>query len=141
MAQWLFYMEAGDYIGDTKKIILNSKDQMRWIYIAIGLMVAFTSCRSEKKRIEALPDTPGRGTITISADESFKPIIDELVKVYESNYSGTKIQVQYKPEADCVNDLWNDSIRMVISTLVLTDGEARRIADSLKVSVSQLAVA
>src|SRR5690606_30683515 len=88
-----------------------------------------------------LPDTPGRGTITISADESFKPIIDELVKVYESNYSGTKIQVQYKPEADCVNDLWNDSIRMVISTLVLTDGEARRIADSLKVSVSQLAVA
>nr|WP_262915446.1 substrate-binding domain-containing protein [Niabella ginsengisoli] len=88
-----------------------------------------------------MPDTPMRGTITISADETFKPIVDELIRVYESNNYGTKINVQYKPEADCVKDLWNDSIRMVISTIVLTNPEKAAITDSLKVTVNQLAVA
>lgn len=115
---------------------------MRCIYISILiLIVSLASCKSEKDRRDELPDTPGRGTITISADESFRPIVDELVKVYESNNYGTKINVQYKPEADCIKDLWNDSIRMVISTIVLTDGESKRISDSLKVTVEQLPVA
>ncbi|MGE9312341.1 PstS family phosphate ABC transporter substrate-binding protein [Niabella sp. CJ426] len=115
---------------------------MRCIYTSILLLVIYlASCKSEKSRIEEQPDAPGKGTITISADESFKPIVDELVKVYESNNYGTKINVQYKPEADCIKDLWNDSIRMVISTIALTEGERRKLSDSLKVSVDQLPVA
>ncbi|MGC4233035.1 MAG: substrate-binding domain-containing protein [Niabella sp.] len=115
---------------------------MRVVSIVIFIVaVALASCKSYKQKNEELPDTPGRGTITISADETFKPIVDELTKVYESNNYGTKINVQYKPEADCVKDLWNDSIRMVISTLTLTDAEKRGIADSLKVSVDQLPIA
>ncbi|ULT43069.1 substrate-binding domain-containing protein [Niabella defluvii] len=105
------------------------------------IILLSASCKSDKERRDELPDTPGRGTITISADESFKPIVDELVKVYESNNFGTKINVQYKPEADCIKDLWNDSIRMVISTIVLTERESRKISDSLKVTVDQLPVA
>jgi len=116
---------------------------MRCIYTGILFLIILlsASCKSDKERRDELPDTPGRGTITISADESFKPIVDELVKVYESNNFGTKINVQYKPEADCIKDLWNDSIRMVISTIVLTEGESRKISDSLKVTVDQLPVA
>lgn len=116
---------------------------MRSIYTGIFflIIILLASCKSDKERRDELPDTPGRGTITISADESFKPIVDELVKVYESNNFGTKINVQYKPEADCIKDLWNDSIRMVISTIVLTEGESRKISDSLKVTVDQLPVA
>ncbi len=115
---------------------------MRRIYTSILFLIVYlASCKSDKDRREELPDTPARGTITISADESFQPIVDELIKVYESNNSGTKINVQYKPEADCIKDLWNDSIRMVISTIVLTDGESRKLSDSLKVVVDQLPVA
>lgn len=115
---------------------------MRYIYISFLFIIgALTSCKSDRTRIEEQPDAPGKGTITISADESFKPIVDELVKVYESNNFGTKINVQYKPEADCIKDLWNDSIKMVISTLVLTEGEKRKISDSLTVAVDQLPVA
>lgn len=115
---------------------------MRVVSIIVFIVaVAMASCKSYKPKSEELPDTPGRGTITISADETFKPIVDELTKVYESNNYGTKINVQYKPEADCVKDLWNDSIRMVISTLTLTDAEKRGITDSLKVSVDQLPIA
>lgn len=111
-----------------------------WVFIFFS-MVLLGSCESYKQKNAERPDTPLRGEITISADESFKPIVDELVKVYESNTSGTKINVQYKPEADCIKDLWNDSIRMIISTYMLTEGERTGLVDSLKISVSQLPVA
>ncbi len=107
----------------------------------VFLLVFVFSCKSTKEKDAERPDTPVRGTITVSADESFKPIVDALVQVYESNEPGTKINVQYKPEADCVRDLWNDSIRMVISTIQLTEPEKRGLADSLKVVVTQLPVA
>ncbi|MFT4093418.1 MAG: substrate-binding domain-containing protein [Niabella sp.] len=110
-------------------------------YISVvSFILLFASCKPGKKNT-ALPDTPAKGTITISVDESFKPIIDQQVQVYESNNYGTKINVQYKPEADCIKDLWNDSIRMVISTISLSEGEKAAITDSLKVSVTQLPVA
>lgn len=105
------------------------------------VIVLLFSCESYEETKAKLSDTPAKGEITISADESFKPIVDELVKVYEANNLGTRINVQYKPEADCVKDLWNDSIRMVISTINLTEPERMAIVDSFKIKVSQLPVA
>ncbi|WP_346236882.1 PstS family phosphate ABC transporter substrate-binding protein [Niabella insulamsoli] len=109
--------------------------------IALWCSLLFCSCKSYKDQQKELPDTPTSGEITISADISFKPIVDELVKVYESNNFGTTINVQYKPESECVKDLWNDSIRMVISTISLSAPEKVAISDSLKVSIDQLPVA
>ena len=80
--------------------------------LALGL----NQCQSYDEQEDKLTDTPGRGTINVSADESFKPIIDEQVKVYESNNPGTKILVTYKPEAECLKDLLVDSVRMIIAT-------------------------
>lgn len=111
-----------------------------WILIGCVTTILF-SCKSYKQQEAEFKDTPDRGVINISVDESFKPIIDEEVKVYESNNSGTKINIQYKPEADCVKDLWNDSIRMVISTFQLTENERTALTDSLKVIVDQLPIA
>lgn len=105
------------------------------------LVIFLVSCKPGDSKTAELADTPASGTITISADISFKPVIDEQIMVFESNNPGTKINVQYKPEADCIKDLWNDSIRMIISTFALTDAERKGIADSLNVSVSQLAIA
>jgi phosphate transport system substrate-binding protein len=88
-----------------------------------------------------LPDTPDRGTVSISADETFKPIVDELVQVYESNHPGTKILVTYKTEADCLRDLLNDSVRMVLVTRRPSAEERALMADSLKVNARSLVVA
>ena len=88
-----------------------------------------------------MPDTSYRGTINVSADETFKPIVDELVKVYESNNRDTKINVDYKPEADCLNDLLNDSIRMVIVTRKFSVDERELIIDSLGVGPRTMVVA
>lgn len=114
---------------------------MQRIFIILGISCVLLSCRSYKEKDAERPDTPVRGSINISADESFRPVVNELIKVYEGNNMDTRINVQYKPEADCINDLWNDSIRMVISTYRLTEAERLAIVDSFKIQVHQLPVA
>jgi phosphate transport system substrate-binding protein len=68
-------------------------------------------------------ETTTRGSINISADESFKPVIDSQVQVFESLHPDAHIRVHYKPEAEALNDLNNDSIRMVIVTRGLDQNE------------------
>jgi len=63
------------------------------------------------------------GTIQISVDESFKPVIDSQVQVFESLHPDAHVIVHYKPEAECLKDLDNDSIRMVIVTRGLNQKE------------------
>ena len=100
-----------------------------------------TGCKSYDEQQKKLPDTPRRGTIHVSADESFKPIIDEQVQVYESNYPGTKIIVDYKPEAACIGDLLTDSVRMIIVTRGISDEEREAVIDSLGVGPGSLVIA
>ena len=67
--------------------------------------------------------------------------MDELVQVYESNYPGTQILVQYKPEAECLNDMLTDSIRMIISTRTYNLDERSLLIDSMKVSPKSMTIA
>lgn len=110
------------------------------LYI-LGLVGLLASCTSYEEQENRLPDSPNRGYIHVSADETFKPIVDELVQVYESNHQGTKINVQYKTEADCLRDLLVDSIRMVLVTRRPTEEEKVLLADSLRVNVRSMVVA
>src|SRR5690606_4898543 len=99
------------------------------------------SCKSFKEKEAELKNTATRGKINVSADEAFKPIITEMVKVYESNNPGTTIQVSYKAEADCLKDMFNDSVTMVIATRAFTPAERRLVADSLNVIVDYMVMA
>lgn len=73
-------------------------------------------------------DTPRKGTIRISVDETFKPVIDSQIKVYEASFPETKIIAEYKSEAECLRDLEKDSTRMVI----VTRGLSREEVDGFK---------
>lgn len=111
-----------------------------FFYLACGL-AGLAGCKSKEEKEKELRDTPYRGTITISADESFKPVVDELVQVYESNHPKTKVNVLYKPEAECFKDFAVDSIRMVIATRRYNADEKDFMVDSLGVSPQSLVVA
>ena len=93
------------------------------------------------KVAEVPPDRRDSGKIYISVDESFKPIIDAQIQVYESSYPGTKIIAHYKPEADCLRDFGIDSIRLIIATRGYTDNERQFIIDSFKIQPSKMAIA
>ena len=109
-----------------------------------GMLLAtlgMTGCKSYKKQREELPDNRFRGRINVSADESFKPVIDEMVKVYESQNPNTVINVLYKPEAECLKDMLTDSIRMIIATRTYSAEDRELLVDSMKVSPRWMTVA
>lgn len=97
------------------------------------LLVAGLVNSCGNNRAEVPPDSKDSGTIHISVDESFKPVIDSQIQVYESSYPKTHIIADYKPEAECLKDFLVDSVRMVIATRGFSPGEENAIADSLKV--------
>lgn len=126
-------MAAGVYIAATRKSILNETLFFMRLLSAIVLLGLFLgSCKSFREQEAELPDNKNKGSIQVSADESFKPIIDEMVMIYQSQHPKARIQVEYKPEADCLKDLLNDSVRMLIVTRTFTQEESEAVVDSLK---------
>ncbi|MDE3237254.1 MAG: substrate-binding domain-containing protein [Bacteroidota bacterium] len=85
------------------------------------LLLLFTACENQSKKDQR--DSPTQGTIHISVDESFKPVIDAQLQVYHASYPNTNIIAEYKSEADCFKDLQNDSTRMIIVARGLDSNE------------------
>lgn len=106
---------------------------------ALAVVMVFVSCGSDDNSVA--PDTYNYGTIHISADESFKPVIDSEIQVYESIHPKTHIIPHYKPEAECLKDFGVDSIRMVIATRTFTTKEEQFMLDSMNVDPFSVRVA
>jgi phosphate transport system substrate-binding protein len=113
----------------------------KWFSLVVLSCFLISGCKSYKQQEDEMPDTKTRGRINVSADESFKPIIDAQVQVFESNFPGTKINVQYKAEAECLKDLLNDTVRMVIATRSYDQNEKKLLSDSLKIQPEKMVVA
>lgn len=90
-----------------------------WVLVVLF----FVSCDSKESK-NAIQDNTEEGTIRISVDESFKPVIEEQLKVHQSSFPKAHIIASYKSEADCFRDLQNDSTRMIIVARGLNEKEA-----------------
>ncbi|HAK10896.1 MAG TPA: phosphate ABC transporter substrate-binding protein, PhoT family, partial [Chitinophagaceae bacterium] len=97
--------------------------QMNSLVKVLYLSMLLVACGSQQQ-VEDTRDTPNKGTIYISVEESFRPVIEEQIKVYEASFPGTHIVAAYKPEVDCMRDLQKDSTRMVIVARGLNQQEA-----------------
>lgn len=85
-----------------------------------GVALATISCGQSGGRTA---DTPTSGTIKISVDESFAPIVDAQIQTFQGLYKYAKINAVYKPEVQVVHDLLNDTIRFAIMARQLNDQE------------------
>ncbi len=85
-------------------------------------------------------DTLSSGTIRISADETFRPIIEEQKKVFDSSFPDAHITIQYKSESQCIQDFMNDSVRLVLVTRDLSANE-KAVCEQKKVVPTTLAIA
>lgn len=101
---------------------------IRVLVMITGLSLILEACSSGPAKPR---ETSTSGTIYISADESFQPVIDSQIKVFESQHPDAHIVVKYKPEAECLRDLNVDSIRMVIVTRGLSDAEETTLKNKL----------
>lgn len=103
-----------------------SKIAMMQLWKNISLLVLslslLNSC-GEDKSVPKVTDTPSSGVLNISVDETYKPVMDEEIKVFMSTYPEAKINVIYKPEADVVKDYMEGKTRLIIVSRSLTDAE------------------
>jgi phosphate transport system substrate-binding protein len=97
----------------------------------VGINLLIPACNSGSGPTKA-QETTTSGTIHISVDESFKPVIDSQIEVFESQHPDAHIVVQYKPEAECLRDLNVDSIRLVIVTRDLSEAEETTLTNKLQ---------
>lgn len=88
----------------------------------IVLLVCTSACRRNK---DGRTDTYTSGIITIAADESFQPIVQEEIDVFEGLFSLAKIVPCYVTEVEAVNLLLKDSLRLAITSRRLTPEEMR----------------
>ena len=136
-------MAGGVCTGGTNKpdrpqFFLMMNKNNAWVLLFVFFVMGCTSYEEQRNQ---LPDTPDRGQISIAVDETFKPVMDELVQVYQSNHPQTKIEIEYKTEADCLRDALSDSVRLLFVTRRLSLEEKSLLSDSLRLNARSLVVA
>jgi phosphate transport system substrate-binding protein len=68
-------------------------------------------------------DNPRQGTISVSADESFRPLVAALTHAYEGIYPEAHFNVSYKPEQEAILSLLRDSSRLAFTSRELNKEE------------------
>jgi phosphate transport system substrate-binding protein len=107
------------------------KERMKHSFLILAVLLFFAACKGKEGKEKDNRDTPNQGTIRISVDESFKPVMEEQIKVHHSSFPDTKIIVSYKPEVECLKDLQNDSTRMILIARGLSKQESTIFESSL----------
>ena len=96
---------------------------MKYVYFLLFIfLIIFSSCNNGAKTEN---DSPFSGSINLSVDETLRPIADAQVNVYTHTYPGAKINVRYRPENQCVEDLLNDSSQVIFLGRALSEQEKK----------------
>ena len=86
------------------------------------IMLALLSACQRKPK-DGRTDTYSSGVIEIAADESFRPIVQEEIDVFEGLFPLAGIVPRYVTEVEAVNLLLKDSVRLAITSRRLTAEE------------------
>jgi phosphate transport system substrate-binding protein len=114
----------------NKQIIHKHMNAIR--FLMISLLLTMLSCSGGKNA--ALNETPTRGNIKISVDESFQPLIDSEVFTFTHLYTSAHITPMYKPEYDVINDFMNDSVKVIVTSKKLSDYQIQYLRDTLVIA-------
>ena len=90
--------------------------------VGFTLLLWLVSACADKPK-SGRTDTYSSGAISFASDESFSPIIDEQIQVFESIYREAELTPIYTNELDAVNMLMTDSIQLAITTRNFTKEE------------------
>ena len=94
--------------------------------VGFTLLLGFVSACADKPK-NGRTDTYSSGAISFASDESFSPIIDEEIQVFESIYRDAKLTPIYTNELDAVNMLMKDSIQLAITSRNFTKQELENL--------------
>jgi len=93
------------------------------VLVSALFLFALTGCKQSKEKDKYSSDTPTTGEISIAVDETYSPVINDVLPVFHSLYKFANIQVRYLPEVDALNLLLKDSVRLAIVSRPLSAKE------------------
>lgn len=93
-----------------------------------AVWIILMGCSSKDNNKKPL-DSPTSGTITITVDESLKPLMQAEVSAFEAIYPNAHINVKYLPESEAVQLMLADSARLTVVTRKLTADETKILTD------------
>lgn len=102
------------------------------LFILFGSLTILGSCKGCESAV--MEETPTRGNIKITADESFQLVIDTEVYTFTQLYTNAKIKARYKPEYDVINDFMSDCVKVIVTSRKLTDDQIKYLRDSLVIA-------
>jgi len=91
-----------------------------WLFL---FSVLLFSCNNKGKKATGEAESPTRGTISISVDESLKPVVEQELKVFDSSFPNAHIHESYLTEGECFDRFFKDSVRLIVVTRDLTPSE------------------
>jgi phosphate transport system substrate-binding protein len=106
-------MAFSDFIQRIKKAKQMRKIKMMNKFFLASLvlfLVSYSGCKNSGD----YSDTPTYGKISISVDETFKPLVDSEISTFKGIYTYAVVEVNYRTEAQAFDDLMNDTIRLII---------------------------
>lgn len=106
------------------------------IIVATTLVLTIpTGCKNKSKKNQRT-DTYSSGTIKFVSDESFRPIIEEEVEIFEHIYPNAKLIPEYTNELDAVNMVMTEKRYLAITTRKFTEKEIKNLKDRKFLPVS-----
>jgi phosphate transport system substrate-binding protein len=109
--------------------------------LVLGVLIC-TGCQNYERSSDSMTS----GNLRIGIDESYSLMMSSQIAVFEKMYSGAHLFASYKPEAEIIEDLLNDSIESAIISRALTEDEMaffrtrKKIPESVKIAVDGLAL-
>jgi phosphate transport system substrate-binding protein len=88
-------------------------------FLSIAALFLFITCKQEMAKTEK-PTKPEEAIVLV--DESIKPIVEDLVQVFESKYND-KILIVAKSEREVIQSLSKDTARIAVLTRRITKKE------------------
>lgn len=110
----------------------------KYLYL-LGISILFSTCQQNPSGSD--DQTYTRGNFRMVVDESFTPIIDDQIYVFNSTYPDVKIDTVYKPENELLGILLNDSASVAVMSRTLSPEEAKYYErKKIKIRVNRFAI-
>ena len=111
---------------------VNKNRNYRYIAACLTVAMFFSSCLNRGSKPH--DETPTRGDIKISIDESFQPLLETEIFTFTHLYPNAYITPEYKPEYDVIEDFMNDSVKLIVTGKKLTDNQIQYLREDLIVA-------
>ncbi len=109
---------------------------MRVYLICFLLCTGLFGCKDNSNK-----QTETSGKIKVLVDESFAPIVDDEVYVFENTYPNADVELVYKPEISLMNTFLADSAKVAIMSRTLEPREAEVFEKkNIKVRTNRFAI-